>query len=158
MRLKHVVAALGVAFLVTACAQGQGPGTKQTIGGLGGAALGGLLGSQFGSGAGKLAATAAGTLGGALVGSEIGRYMDDADHQQINQAQRQAAVAPIGQPIVWNNPNSGNRGAVTPTRDGVSSSGQYCREFQQTVVVGGQTQEAFGVACQQADGTWRVVR
>lgn len=158
MKLRHVVAAIGLAVFVSACAQGQGPGTKQTIGGLGGAALGGLLGSQFGSGTGQLAFTALGTLGGALVGSEIGRYMDDADRQYASQARAQATAAPIGQPIVWNNPNSGNRGTVTPIRDGISSSGQYCREFQQTVVVGGQTQEAFGVACQQADGTWRVVR
>jgi hypothetical protein len=33
---------------------------------------------------------------------------------------------------------------------------QNCREFQQTVTIGGQAQQAFGTTCQQADGTWKV--
>jgi hypothetical protein len=31
-----------------------------------------------------------------------------------------------------------------------------CREFQQTVSIGGQTQQAFGMTCRQADGTWKI--
>ena len=34
-------------------------------------------------------------------------------------------------------------------------SAQYCREYQQTVVIGGQMQQAVGTTCQQADGTWK---
>jgi hypothetical protein len=36
-------------------------------------------------------------------------------------------------------------------------SGQYCREYQSTVTVGGQPQPSYGTACLQPDGTWRVV-
>jgi hypothetical protein len=31
-----------------------------------------------------------------------------------------------------------------------------CREFTQTVVIGGQTRQATGRACPQPDGTWRI--
>lgn len=33
---------------------------------------------------------------------------------------------------------------------------QNCREFQNTVVVGGKPQQAYGTTCQQADGSWQI--
>lgn len=154
----RTLSALFVALLLVAGCENSQFGTKQTVGGLGGAAAGGLLGAQFGSGTGQLAATAAGVLIGALVGSEIGRTMDELDQQKANTAVNQAQNAPIGETIAWNNPDSGNYGAVTPVRDGTASSGQYCREFQQTVTVGGKTQEGYGVACRQEDGSWKIAQ
>ena len=156
MTLRSVVAAIVVALSLVGCTQQGGPGTKQTVGALGGAALGGLLGAQFGSGTGQLAATAAGVVLGGLIGSEIGRSMDEVDRMRMNQANQQAQSAPLGQPIAWNNPDTGNSGQVVATRDGTAANGQYCREFQQTVTVSGRTETAYGVACRQADGTWRV--
>ena len=32
----------------------------------------------------------------------------------------------------------------------------YCREFTQNVNVGGRTQQSYGTACRQADGSWQV--
>ena len=157
MRFKSAFAALGLAILVGGCLQ-SGAGTKQTVGGLGGAALGGLLGSQFGDGTGQLAFTALGALGGALIGSELGRALDDNDRRQANSAARQAQSAPIGQTIAWSNPDSGNSGSVTPLRDGTGANGSYCREFQQTVNIGGRTESAYGVACRQPDGSWEIVQ
>jgi surface antigen len=154
MKIKTVIAATMIALLSAACA---GQGEKQTIGTLGGAALGGLLGSQFGSGSGKLVATGAGVFIGALIGSEIGRSMDEVDRMKANQAINTAHAAPVGETITWNNPDSGHSGTVTPIRDGTSSSGSYCREFQQTVTIGGQTEEAYGTACRQPDGSWQIV-
>jgi surface antigen len=156
MRLKFAIVAIALAVTLSACAQNGQYGNKQIFGGLGGAALGGWAGSNVGGGSGKLAATAAGVLIGALVGSEIGRTMDDVDKQKAQQAYTQAASAPIGQTITWNNPNTGNSGAVTPVRDGKSASGEYCREFQQHVTVGGKEEEAYGVACRQPDGSWEI--
>lgn len=157
MRFKSAIAALALAVLVGGCAQ-SGYGTKQTVGGLGGAALGGLLGSQFGSGTGQLAFTALGAVGGALLGSEIGRSLDDNDRRQASYATQQAQSAPVGQTIAWSNPNSGNHGTVTPLREGTAANGSYCREFQQSVTVGGRSETAYGVACRQPDGTWEVVQ
>ena len=155
MKFKTAIAATMIALLSAACA---GQGEKQTLGTLGGAALGGLLGSQFGSGSGQLAATGAGVLIGALVGSEIGRSMDEVDRLKANQAINTAQAAPLGETIAWNNPETGNLGTVTPIRDGTSSSGSYCREFQQTVTIGGKTEEAYGTACRQPDGSWQIVK
>lgn len=156
MTIKTVAAATVIALLATACSSSP-YGEKQTVGTLGGAALGGLLGSQFGDGTGRLVATGAGVLIGGLIGSEIGRTMDEQDRMRANQAVTQAHQAPLGETIVWNNPDSGHSGTVTPVRDGTTSSGLYCREFQQTVTVGGRTETAYGTACRQPDGTWRIV-
>jgi surface antigen len=161
---KGLIAGAGIALLLAGCANsGNGPGefgvNKTTGGGLLGAVGGAVAGSQFGKGKGQLAATAAGTLIGALVGSEVGRSLDKADQQYAHQAQTQAQAAPIGQTIVWSNPESGHTGSVTPVREGrVASTGEYCREYQQTVQVGGKTQNAYGTACRQPDGSWRVVQ
>jgi surface antigen len=161
---KSLIAVACVALLLAGCANsGNGPGefgaNKTTAGGLLGAVGGAVAGAQFGSGSGRLAATAAGTLLGALIGSEVGSSLDRADQQYARRAQTQAQAAPIGQSIVWSNPESGHTGTVTPIREGrIPSTGEYCREFQQTVQVGGQSQQAYGTACRQADGSWRVVQ
>ncbi len=71
------------------------------------------------------------------------------------QAQIDATTAPVGSTIVWNDANAA--GSVSVLRDGRSSDGQYCREFQQTVTIGGRSEQAYGTACQQPDGSWRIV-
>lgn len=38
------------------------------------------------------------------------------------------------------------------------NSGQYCREYQSTIRVGGRLQQSYGTACQGEDGDWRVVQ
>ena len=37
-------------------------------------------------------------------------------------------------------------------------SGAYCREFQTSALIGGRMEPMYGTACQQPDGSWRVVR
>lgn len=155
---KIMTAFLAVSMLaMTACQTTQGWGTKQSVGTLGGAVAGGVLGSQIGGGKGKLWATGAGAVLGALLGSEIGKSLDEADRAAMNNANMQANNAPLGQTINWNNPNTGNYGTITPIRDGTTKSGGYCREYQQTITVGGQTQKAYGTACRGPDGQWRIV-
>jgi surface antigen len=152
---------LTLALISTAAMAGcntlDGAGNKQLLGGGTGAVLGGLAGSQIGGGSGRLWATGAGVLLGALVGSEIGSSLDKADQVYAQQANQRAYTAPVGETIRWNNPDSGNYGTITPTRDGRTSSGAYCREYQQTIYVGGKQQSGYGTACQQPDGSWKVV-
>ena len=119
--------------------------------------MGGLFDAQFGKGSGQLAATAAGAVIGGLVGSQIGRGLDDVDKLKAQRAQQRAQSAPLGETIVWSNPDTGNRGAVTPVREGHSSSGAYCREYQQTITVGGKSQSGYGTACRQPDGSWEII-
>lgn len=79
------------------------------------------------------------------------------EHQQraYEDAQVRAASAPVGETIHWN--DNGASGTVTATREGNSSLDRYCREFQQTVTIGGKTEEAYGTACRQPDGAWEVI-
>ena len=153
---KKVLPVVLAAAMLGGCVSDMG--TKQTGGTLVGGAAGGLLGAQVGKGRGQLAATAVGALLGALAGSEVGKSLDRADRMHLQQAEYTAYNAPVGQRIQWNNPDSGNYGYITPTRDGHDrASGAYCREFQQTIVVGGRTAQAVGTACRQPDGTWRTM-
>lgn len=149
------VAILAVAL--TACQNNAGQ--KQTVGTLLGGVGGAVAGAQFGSGSGQLVTTAVGTLLGAYLGSEVGSSLDRADQLAADSATQRAHAAPIGQAIAWNNPDNGNSGTVTPVRDGTNQqTGAYCREYQTTVTVGGETQDAFGTACQQPDGSWKIVQ
>ncbi len=156
IHMKKHLPILAAALFLAGCASDAGQ--KQTFGTILGGVGGAVAGSQFGSGGGQLAMTAIGTLLGAYVGSEVGSSLDRADQLAAQGAENQAYNAPIGETIQWNNPDSGNYGSVTPIRDGTdTASGQYCREYQTTVTVGGQTQDAFGTACQQPDGSWKIV-
>ncbi|MCG8544447.1 MAG: glycine zipper 2TM domain-containing protein [Alphaproteobacteria bacterium] len=155
IRKVTIIALLAVAL---AGCQTNGYGQKQVGGTLLGAGLGGLLGSQFGSGSGKLVATGLGVFAGGLLGNEIGRSLDRADRAYMYRATERAAAAPVGETITWRNPDSGNYGAVTPTREGVNNrTGAYCREYQTEVIVGGRRQHGYGQACRQADGSWKII-
>lgn len=149
-----LVALMGLSLVACESMGGQKQTGGTLLGGIGGA----VAGAQFGSGSGRLAATAVGTLLGALVGSEVGKSLDKADMEYANRANQQAQAAPIGQNIQWNNPQTGNYGTITPVRDGTAANGAYCREFQQTVTIGGKAESAYGTACRQPDGTWQVVK
>lgn len=164
MRKTVIVCALAASL--AACAQpgggsdgGNGFGiSKQTGGAILGGAGGALAGSQFGKGTGQIAMTAVGTLLGAFVGSQVGESLDRADHTYANQAGQNAfETARSGQAVAWSNPDSGNSGTVTPTRTYEPAPGQYCREYQQTITVGGKKQQSVGTACRQPDGTWKVM-
>lgn len=153
-----VMIALFAVVALGACQSLEGRGNKELIGGGTGAVIGGVLGSQVGGGSGQRWATGAGVLLGALIGSDIGASLDKADMAYASQATTRAHSAPIGETITWNNPESGNSGIVKPVNDGYSSSGRYCREYQQTVIVGGKEESAYGTACQQPDGSWEIIK
>lgn len=144
-----------VALSLAACAESAGP--KQQIGTLLGAAGGAAAGAQIGKGKGRVVAAAAGTLLGAFVGSKVGKWLDDVDVALLRQTQQEALeTTPSGTSSAWRNPDSGNSGEVTPRRTYQDASGAYCREFQQTITVGGNTESAYGTACRQPDGTWKI--
>ena len=156
MKLKSVAVALVSVSLLAACQTDRG--TKETLGGLGGAVLGGLLGAQVGSGSGRLVAVGAGAVLGGLLGSSVGKSLDDVDRMNMERT-TQATLEHVqtGSTSSWSNPDSGNSGTVTPTRTYQQASGEFCREYTQTIEVGGQTEEAFGTACRQPDGSWKIV-
>jgi len=81
--------------------------------------------------------------------------LSEAQQRAHEQAQIRAASAPIHETIVWH--DGGATGSVTAVREGTTSAGRYCREFQQTVTIGGRTEQAYGTACKQPDGAWELV-
>ncbi len=154
-RVKSTAIVLLTATSLIACSANSGP--KTTGGTLMGAALGGLAGAQIGGGRGKLAAVAVGTLLGGLVGRGVGESLDRADRLYAQQtASHGLESAPSGTTTTWRNPDSGHSGTFTPTRTYEAQTGQYCREYQQTVTVGGRTENAYGTACRQPDGNWKI--
>ena len=128
--------------------------TKEQSGGLVGAVAGGILGSTIGDGRGQVIATFTGAVLGALVGSAVGRDLDRYDELQ---AQHVLEHNRSGESTVWTNPDAGHEVSVMPTRTYQAESGQYCREYQTTVTVGGKTEQAYGTACRQPDGSWKLV-
>jgi len=146
---KLILAPLALSILLTGCAEVNNEGVGTVTGGV----VGGLIGSQFGGGSGRVAAAAGGALLGAMLGGNIGRYMDKVDRMQMQQA---LETAPTGRPINWKNPDSGNRYTVTPTRTYYANQ-QPCREYTTRALIGGKSQEIYGKACRQADGSWRVI-
>jgi len=125
-----------------------------------------VLGSALGAGAGAgIAALAGASPGwivasavmGGLVGGVVGNKLDDRDKRMAAEAATRAFEQNrTGQASAWKNPDSGNAGTITPTKTYQLANGQYCREYKQTITVGGEKHQAYGTACRQADGTWQI--
>jgi len=137
-----------LALSLTACA-----GNKREIGTILGAAAGAYGGSFIGNGYGRTAAIAGGTLLGAYIGGEYGQYWDDVDAMR---AQYVLERGRSGQQATWTNPDTGSQVAMTPQPVYRSASGQNCRSYQVDVVIAGVSQHAWGNACRQPDGSWRI--
>lgn len=159
------------ALTISSCAPQYGPnrsGQSRGIAGTGidksdvgtvAGALGGALAAQgIGKGTGNTLAIAGGAMLGGLIGREVGASLDRADMQYYNSTTQNALEQTgTGTTSNWVNPDSGHGGTVTPTKTYQTSSGQYCREFTQTINIGSQKESAVGTACRQPDGTWKIV-
>ncbi len=152
--LKGVALLTLVGVGLTGCATMEA-NPKTSIGALGGATVGGLIAAAA---HGSPAAIAASVIGGGLLGGVVGNLLDERDKRLADQAaQRALETAPSGTSVPWKNPDSGHAGTVTPTRTYQTARGSYCREYQQTVTIQGKQERAYGTACRQPDGSWRIV-
>jgi len=136
-------------------------------GGLGcllGGGAGGFGGSKIGKGSGKTIATIAGALLGCGVGSRV---------QDNNAAANQQRTQPQ---IQWNNNTNAQYAANGWTKSQPTSAywpqqpqptqrtqvatvqcaSGYTREYNTTVIVGGEEVPAYGTACYKADGSWEL--
>ena len=150
--LQMTAAIMFLVVATTGCATTHN-NPKASIGALGGAAVGGLIAGAAGGGG---AAIAGAVLGGALLGGFAGNALDQRDKRLAAEAQQRALEsAPTGTPVAWKNPDNGHAGTVTPERT-YQSGGTYCREFQSHVTVDGKPDRAYGTACRQPGGSWKV--
>jgi len=96
---------------------------------------------------------------GNLIGSQIAAALDRADRKALQDSTATALEnSPPNQVTPWHNSDSGSYGTVTPGPVQQVASGQYCRDFQQTIIVSGKEQQGRGRACRQSDGTWKTVQ
>jgi surface antigen len=115
----------------------------------------GSLQTQVAGGDPKLAAS--GQLVGAFLGKGVEAPLDETDKPLIEDATRKAYALPIGEKSSWKNEKSGHEGYVISIRDGWRTNGVYCREVQETVLVGKDTYQGYGAACKQTDGAWKRI-
>lgn len=81
--------------------------------------------------------------------------VDEQAQREHEAAQIDATRAEIGEKIYWDTDDAS--GYVVTTREGASSRGLTCREYQHSITVGGKTEEAYGTACLQPDGAWKII-
>ena len=157
-RLLAGLLVVGLGGAIAGCAPMSENETAGTI--IGGVA-GAVVGNTFGKGSGRHAATALGAVIGATVGRNIGRSLDETSRLRAGEATEQALeTADIGESITWENPaNEGGpaHGTATVTRQGADREGRTCREFQQTVTIGGRQEQSYGTACRDENGDWEIV-
>lgn len=91
---------------------------------------------------------------GVLFGGPIGRSMTPYDY---GYAANVFEVTPSRQTVAWQNPDYGTSYQVTPIRTYQLDNGQYCREYQAVVLIGGRQENSFGTACRSADGAWQIM-
>ena len=130
--------------------------TKEESGALTGALAGAAIGSAIGDGRGQLLAIWLGAVIGTQVGATIGKYMDDQDRHNLAstlETQRTSSGSS------WINPDTGYRYTATPVKTYEDPTGPGpCREFTVDASIGGKTEQIYGTACRQADGSWKVIK
>ncbi len=138
--------------LVSGCA------TKMETGTALGALTGGALAYGLGQDSSKKELwTVLGIGLGAMIGQSIGQQLDERDQYLMAQTfEFTMEKAPTNHRSQLENPDTGHGGTVTPTNTFQTTEGTPCREFTTTVSIGGHTEEAYGTACRQADGSWKI--
>ena len=81
-------------------------------------------------------------------------HASEVQQRAHEQAFIEATRARAGETITWN--DGRQSGTVTVLRTGTAPNGQPCREFSQAVTIAGQSETAYGTACRQPDGAWRI--
>lgn len=158
IKIKSLLS-LGLCLICFSSCVDQYGNTSNASGGTVLGALGGaFVGSQMGGG------TGGGAVIGALMGATVGGTLGNRVGSQLdNQSKRKIAETSyyvldrgqIGRPYYWHSDNY--RGYVKPTNE-YSYRGMQCREYVQSVMIGGRPVEAYGEACRQPDGSWKIMK
>lgn len=139
------------AVVLTGCASDP---TKEQVGSIIGALVGGFIASELVPEAGRDRdnAIGLGVLFGAGIGQSIGRTMDEVDRMRIDDA---LEYSPTRRSTSWRNPDSGNQYTVTPRRT-YQRTRTHCRDYSVEAWVDGRYERIHGTACRQANGRWQT--
>ena len=130
----------------------QGCASREEAGTLAGAMTGAAVGSSVGKGSGRALAIFFGAILGSELGRAIGEHMDAHDRNRTAQI---LEYNKTGERSSWRNPDTQHYYVVRPTRTYSSEKGP-CREFTVDAQIGGKSQQLYGYACRQADGSWKM--
>ena len=92
-------------------------------------------------------------VNGGLIGGTVGSGLTERERRTALEAEYRALeYTPSGQAVAWNGDagRSGEVIAAQPYRVG----SQDCRQYTHKVTISGQTGQARGTACRNADGSW----
>jgi surface antigen len=132
---------------------------EEMLGTAAGAAVGGIVGYQLGGGIvmNSLFATA-GTLAGGTAGYVATRALMGSDRAAYDETTKEGlASADGGQIVEWQNPETGSSGIFRATGSYRNTQGQRCRQYRSAVAFTDGVRSGAGIACEQADGNWKVV-
>jgi surface antigen len=91
-------------------------------------------------------------------GQEYGELLDGSEQLAMSETLQYALEnTRTNEAAAWVNPDTGRSGTLTPVRTFQNSEGQYCREYVTTIIIGGEEQQGYGMACRQPDGSWLIV-
>lgn len=133
--------------------------------------FGGLIGGGLGAGIGYAAGKSKGAAIGGVLGLGLGAMLALAAEQDNHRRYPRAVYAP---PPVYTPPPAfapapayrpsyqpgAYQPAPVPAADPYAAaqySQAHCREYSGTISVDGTARAAYGTACLQPDGTWRIV-
>jgi len=143
-RVHHLLLIAVIGLGLTACAGHDHDNDTQTVVG---ATIGGLIGTQVDRGASAPFANV----------DAISRHLNDEDKRRMQEAGARAYEGPLGQTVTWRNDASGHSGSITAKSEHKRATGDLCREFEAQVLAGTHKETGYGIACHQADGSWKVV-
>ncbi len=88
----------------------------------------------------------------------LARMLNRANRLRLMETTQQTLEsARSGQLLGWRDPASNSGGTVVAARAFQNAESQWCRRFEQSVVVSGEIRRAGGVACRRPDGIWENV-
>jgi surface antigen len=149
MTWKKTLVGVLVLPLLSGCGK-DGPGIGQIGGAVLGGATGGYVGSTIGGGRGRVIATALGAVLGTVAGSQLGAYFDKKEQTEIEDTTLDAFDS--GASRTWKSSKHNAKYMVRPGR--LDDSG--CREYKTVILIDGKRQEAYGRACKDEFGQWRI--
>lgn len=95
-----------------------------------------------------------GAMAGGLIGGKVGQGLSEREKRIALEAEYRALeYTPSGQSVPWKADATGNSGEVTAAQPYRVGS-QDCRQYSQTVTIGGQQRSARGTACRNPNGSW----